>query len=200
MLTFDWPDTLRPASVEWGLIVPQLVGRSSFDGSTTADTMGAPRWAFTITTGARKLSEIPAWEAFIDGLRGSVNRVRAWDWRREAPLGVATGSPVVRVAATGASLELQGWTASTAGILLAGSWFSVNGELKRLRVSMNSDASGRSTAQFEPPLRALAAVSAPLLLAKPTSTFIMVSEPPRWGQQGAKVQSQTLSFEEDLRP
>jgi hypothetical protein len=200
MQTFDWPDSLRPASVDFGLIVPQLIGRSTFDGSAYADTMGAPRWAVTITTGPRKLSEMPAWEALIDRLRGGVNRVRLWDWRREAPLGVATGTPTVRVAGTGASLQLEGWTAGVAGILLAGSYFRVNGELKKLMVSMDSDGSGRCTAQFEPPLRAQAPAGAPLLLAKPTATFVMTSDPPRWGQEGARAKPVTLSFEEDLRP
>ncbi|MFN3303039.1 MAG: hypothetical protein ACK44A_04890 [Roseateles sp.] len=200
MLTFDWPDALRPASVEWQLIVPQLQGRSVFDGSSYAETMGAPRWAFSVTTGPRKLSEVPAWEAFFDRLRGGVNRVRAWDWRREAPLGVATGAPVVRVAGSGASLQLEGWTAGVTGILLAGSWFRVNGELKRLSVSMNSDGFGRSTAQFEPPLRAVAPAGAPLLLVKPTATFVMTSEPPKWRQDGARVGGVQMSFEEDLRP
>lgn len=200
MQTFDWPEALRPASVEWGLIVPQLTGRSSFDGSSYAETMGAPRWAFSITLGPRKLSELPAWEAHIDRLRGAVNRTRAWDWRREAPLGMATGAPAVRVASAGSSLQLQGWTPSVAGILLAGSYFLVNGELKKLTASMNSDADGRSVAQFEPPLRAQAPVAAALTLVKPTATFVMTSEAPRWGQVGAKVKDVTLTFEEDLRP
>lgn len=200
MLTLEWPEALRPASVEWGLIVPQLQGRSAFDGSSYAETMGAPRWAFMVSLGARKLSEIPAWESFIDRLRGSVNRVRVWDWRREAPLGVATGAPVVRVAGTGTSLQLEGWTAGVAGILLAGSYFKVNGELKRLSVSVDSDGAGRCTVQFEPPLRAQAPVGAPLTLVKPTATFVMTSPPPKWRQDGARVGSVQMSFEEDLRP
>lgn len=200
MLTFDWPVALRPASVEFGLIVPQLTGRSSFDGSTYAETMGAPRWALTVTLGPRKLAEMPAWEALVDRLRGRVNRVRAWDWRREEPLGVATGAPTVRVAGMGSSLQLQGWTPNVTGILLAGSYFQVNGELKKLTVSMDSDASGYCTAQFEPPLRAQAPAGSPLILVKPTTTFALSSDPPRWGQTGARVKDVTLNFEEDLRP
>lgn len=200
MQTFDWPDAFRPASVDWGLIVPQLQGRSAFDGSVQTDVMGAPRWAFTVTLGPRKLSELPGIEAFFNRLRGGVNRVRAWDWRRESPLGPATGAPVVRLASAGSCLELQGWAPGVAGILRAGSWFSVNGELKQLSVDMSSDAVGRSTALFEPPLRAAAPAGAPLLLVKPTARFVMTNEPPQWGQDGAKVKNHTLSFEEDLRP
>ena len=90
--------------------------------------------------------------------------------------------------------------ASVAGILKAGDWFSVNGELKQLVVDLDSDSAGRGVATFEPPLRAQAPVNAPLLLVKPTSTYILTSEPPRWGQQGAKVTQQTMTFEEDFRP
>lgn len=200
MQTFDWPTSFRPLSVEFTLIVPQLVARSVFDGSTQADTMGAPRWGFTVTTGAYKLSDLPPIEAFFNRLRGATNRVRAWDWRRESPRGVATGAPTVRVAGGGSTLQTQGWTASVAGILKAGDWFSVNGELKQLVVDLDSDSAGRGVATFEPPLRAQAPVNAPLLLVKPTSTYILTSEPPRWGQQGAKVTQQTMTFEEDFRP
>lgn len=199
-LTFDWPDALRPASVKWELVTPQLMGRSAFDGSVEAETMGAPRWGFSITTGPIRRVDLPAWEAFIGQLSGMVNRVRCWDWRREAPLGVATGTPTVRVAGTGASLAVQGWTASVPGILQAGSYMSINGELKRLSVTIDSDASGRATIAFMPPLRAQAPAGAPLLLTKPTALFIMTSAAPDWEQDGARFPSKTLTFQEDLRP
>lgn len=125
-ITIDWPDELRPAMVDWGLYVPQLMGRSAFDGSVQSNTLGAPRWQFTIETGPLKSELVPQWEAFIDRLRGRVNRVRAHDWRREAPLGVASGTPLVRTSGSGAALETKGWTPNTAGILLAGSYIGVN--------------------------------------------------------------------------
>ena len=202
-ITIDWPEALRPASVEWELVTPQLIGRSAFDGSAEADTLGAARWGFTITTGAMKRSEVPEWEAFIGRLRGMVNRARCWDWRREGPIGVATGAPTVRVATTGfggASLELQGWTAGVAGILRAGSYLGINGELKRLSQTINSDGSGRSTISFEPPLRAPVAAATPVFLVKPTALFIMTSPAPSWKQEGGRVPTQTMSFQEDLRP
>lgn len=197
---FDWPDALRPASVEWALITPQLVGRSAFDGTAQADTLGAPRWAFTITTGAMRRDEAPEWEAHILRLRGMVNRVRCWDWRREAPIGVATGAPVVRVAGLGASLAVEGWTPSVGGILRAGSWMGINGELKLLTESIDSDALGRATIKFEPPLRASVAVGTPLILAKPTAKFMLTTERPSMSQQGARAPGATYSFEEDFAP
>lgn len=197
--TIDWPIALRPATVAWGLHVPQRMGRSTFDGSVQAQTIGPPRWEFTITTGVIRPDEVPAWEAFTDQLDGAVNRVRAWDWRREEPLGPATGTPTVRVAATGGSaLFTEGWTPGVAGILLAGSYFGVgvNGELKRLAATVASDGSGRATLTFRPPLRGTAAVGTPLVLAKPTALFVMTSGKPDFTQEGARTRGATLSFQE----
>lgn len=194
----DWPDTLRPHSVDWGLFVPQMVGRSAFDGSAQATTMGPPRWFFSVDTGAMRRAEVPLWEAFIDRLQGGTNRARAHDWRREAPLGVATGTPLVRVSAAGATLATKGWTPSTAGILLAGSYFGVNGELKRLVLDAASDGSGDATLTFKPPLRAAPAVDLPLTLAMPTALFMLVSERPSMPQQGARFPGTSYSFMEDF--
>ncbi len=196
----DWPEALRPESVDWGLFFPQAEGRSAFDGSTQAGTMGAPRWFFTATTGPMKGSEVPEWEAFIGRLRGKVNRARVWDWRREAPLGVATGTPTVRVAGSGASLALQGWTPNVAGILLAGSYMGINGELKRLSVTVDSDSLGRCTVQFEPPMRFAVGVGVAVELVKPTAKFVMASERPAFSQKGARHAGATFTFEEDVTP
>lgn len=194
--TFDWPDALRPATVSWGLLVPQQIGRSAFDGSVQAQTIGVPRWEFTITTGVVLASELPLWEALTDKLFGAVNRVRVWDWRREAPLGPATGTPNVRVAAAGDELQTQGWTANVTGILKAGSYIGINGELKRLHTDLNSDASGRGTIKFVPPMRAVAPLSTPLVLVKPTALFVMTSGKPDFLQEGARQRGVTLSFQE----
>lgn len=197
---FDWPVALRPASVEWGLFVPQAAGRSTFDGSVQAQTIAAPRWFFSIDTGRLQRLEVPAWEALMDGLRGQVNRVRCWDWRREAPLGVATGAPVLAATATGASAATAGWTPSVAGILLRGSYAGINGELKRVRLDLSSDSAGEGMLFFEPPLRAPAPASTPLLLVKPTATFVRVEPRHSMTQQGAASLGTSYSFMEDWTP
>lgn len=197
--TFDWPPALRPKSVEWqGPIVPQAISRSVFDGGVQAQVLGAPRWAFTITTGVVRLDEVPEWEAFIQRLRGAVNRVRAWDWRREAPLGPATGTPVVRVSALGATLATEGWAPNVSGILRAGSYLGVGGELKRLSAAASSDSLGRATLAFEPPLRAAPTVGSAIVLVKPTAAFYLTTERPAMPQDGSRNTGWTLSFEEDV--
>ena len=196
----DWPDALRPAMVDWGLLVPQLVGRSAFDGSVQANTIGAPRWFFSIDSGPLTAALAPQWEALGDRLRGKINRLRVWDWRREAPIGPATGTPLVRVAGSGATIATKGWTPSVTGILKAGSYMGINGEVKRLSVDLSSDGSGCGTAQFEPPLRATAPVDGAIVLVKPLAKFILTTERPSLSQKGARYPGVSWSFEEDLSP
>jgi len=195
----DWPLALRPRTVEWGLAQSQASGRSAFDNSVQAVTLGAPRWVCSITTGTLRHDEVPAWEALIDQLDGAVNRVRLWDWRREGPLGPATGTPTVRVAALGNTLQTQGWAASVAGLLRAGSYFGlgVGGELKRLVADASSDALGRATLSFRPPLRAMPVVGTALVLVRPTAKFVLTTARPLMQQEGALTRGWTLAFEED---
>ncbi len=193
---YDWPAALRPESVDWAPVVPQVGTRSLTDPAVQTVGISFPRWRVTVSTGAMRASEAPKWEAFINRLRGRIHRARFWDWRREAPLGVATGSPTVRVNATGDTVELQGWTPNVTGILLAGSWMGINGELKQLVADISSDALGRATASFEPPLRATAPAGGAVVLVKPTALFVLQTESPGWEQSGARYPAKTLTFEE----
>lgn len=193
----DWPDHLRPQAVDWPVpVVPQMMARSAFDGSTQAQTLGVPRWGFSAVVGTVSAELAPQWEALFTRLRGMVNRVRVHDWRREAPLGPATGTPTVRVAAAGNTLQTQGWAASVSGILLPGSYLGVNGELKRLVLPASSDSSGWATLTFEPPLRAAPTVGTALVLTKPKALFLMTTPNPGVTQEGARHRGPTVAFEE----
>jgi hypothetical protein len=193
----DWPDHLRPQAVDWPVpVVPQMMARSAFDGSTQAQTLGVPRWGFTAVVGPVSAELAPQWEALFARLRGMVNRVRVHDWRREAPLGPATGTPTVLAAAMGNTLQTQGWAANVPGILLPGSYFSVNNELKRLVLPASSDATGWATLTFEPPLRAAPQVGLPLVLTKPKALFVMTTPNPGVAQEGARHRGPTVAFEE----
>ena len=82
------------------------------------------------------------------------------------------------------------------GLRQIASMVSGNGELKRLSVTISSDALGRALATFEPPLRATAPIGASVELAKPPALFVMTSERPTFTQQGARHTGATLTFEE----
>lgn len=194
----DWPAALRPAVVEWSLITPQRLGRSVLDGTVQAAPLGPPRWAFTVTAGVLRRAEGPLWEAFIFSLRGMKNRARVWDWRREAPLGPAPGTPVLAAAASGTSCLIGGWTPSTF-IMGRGSWLGINGELKQLTNDLTSNGSGQTTATFEPPMRATAPSGTPVVLVKPTSLFVMTTDRAGFSQEGGRApRGNTFTFEESF--
>lgn len=194
----DWPLALRPEVVEWELITPKRGARSVTDGTVQTQPLGPPRWAFTVTPGVLRRDEAPQWEAFIASLSGNTNRTRTWDWRREAPLGPAPGTPVLAAAASGASCSIGGWAPSSY-IMGRGSWLGINGELKLLTNDLTSNASGVTAATFWPPLRATAPAGTPVVLVKPTAVFIMTSDRSGFSQQGGRApRGGTLSFEESF--
>jgi hypothetical protein len=173
-----------------------MLGRSAFNGAVQAITMGAPRWQFTIETGAMRASETPQWEAFITRLGGKVHRARCWDWRRESPLGPGGASPTLQGNATGITATVQGLTANQNPVLRAGSYLGINGELKRLSVDAVSNGSGVATVTFEPPLRATAPGGSAVVLTRPTALFILVNDRFSFSQRGARHTGGSLSFEE----
>lgn len=206
MAVIDWPDTsaMRPESVEWSpSVVPELVGTSAFNQSTQATVMGAGYWVVTVTIGARRRTEVPAWEAFIAQMSETRNRIRFWDWRWEAPRGVATGTPVVSGAnQTGRALVTSGWTSSTAGLLLPGDYVGLTDasgkQLRRVIAQADSNGGGVATLQLDQPVRLSPTNGSAVVLTKPTALFVCTTDKAARGfrQDGARHRGPTLSFTE----
>lgn len=197
-----WPDTpaMRPASVEWSpAVLPEFLSRSAFNQYTQSQVLGAAYYVVKVTIGPRRRSEVPAWEAFIAQFADSRNRVRLWDWRWEAPRGVGTGAPLVAGAGqTGAAIATDGWTPSTAGILLPGDWVGIGAELRRVVAQADSDAGGAATLQLDQPVRTSPADNLVISVVKPTSLFVCTTDKRSRGfiQEGARHRGPTLEFQE----
>lgn len=73
---------------------------------------------------------------------------------------------------SGAGLYTKGWPASTTGLLLAGDWFEINGELKQLTAPVNSNAAGLAYMQFRPGLAGAPADNDPIIVYEPFGRFI----------------------------
>jgi hypothetical protein len=139
--------------------------------------LGGARWTATYTLPAMKRGKAAAWQAFFDRLEGSANAFNAFDPDGKTPRGTATGTPLVSGATqTGSTLAIDGCTASVTGWLMAGDYFSVNGELKRLTADATTNGSGQTTLNFKPALRNSPADDAPLTLTKPTCTMILADD------------------------
>jgi hypothetical protein len=139
--------------------------------------LGGARWIATYTLPPMNRQQAAPWQAFLLSLEGSLNTFYGYDPDAKNPRGIATGTPLVKNGSqTGSSLTTDGWTASQTGIMKAGDYFSVNGELKMMTADANSDGSGNATLTFKPALRASPSDNAVITVSNPTCTMILVDD------------------------
>lgn len=198
MATYAFPD-IAPERLDWHLEVNQQVFRSPLTGAQQVVELTGAAWVIAATFGSLKQAEAATLGAFIARLRGSVNTF-TWHHRgHPTPRGVGTGTPLVAGASqTGASLTTDGWTPSQTGILLAGDFFAVNGELKRLVTDADSDGAGAATLTFEPPLRASPADDAAITVTQPTATFRLLDARQGGARQAGPLTSLSLAAREAI--
>jgi hypothetical protein len=99
---------------------------------------------------------------------------------------------------TGASLAVDGLPVSSAGLLRAGDWIEVNGELKRLVADLNTDAAGAGTMLIEPPLRNSPADNVPVVVRTPMGRFLLSDESVGWSTSPGTFSTIELSLIEDV--
>ena len=76
---------------------------------------------------------------------------------------------------TGSSLEVDGGDASTDGLLKAGDMVEVGGRIHMLTADLNTNSSGEGMLQFIPRLRTAPSDNDPVLLYRPSSSFLMAN-------------------------
>jgi hypothetical protein len=160
--------------MDWGIITNSQTFRSPLSGSVQTLELPGARWRVTLTFNNLKRAERAALKAFLAQLRGPAGRFTLHNFAEPTPQGAATGTPLVNGASqTGASLATDGWTPNITGILKAGDYFAVGGELKIITADASSNGSGQATLEFEPPLRASPADNASITTSQPTATFML---------------------------
>jgi len=151
--------------------------RSPLAGTEQRGELPGAAWVASYTLSPRTRAEIAAVQAFLVALRGQANTFYGYDPAARTPQGTATGTPLVKGGSqTGTSLTTDGWTAGVTGIMKAGDYFSVGGELKMVTADANSDGSGNATISFEPALRNSPADNAPLTVTNPTCTMRLIDD------------------------
>lgn len=78
---------------------------------------------------------------------------------------------------TGSALYVKGLPASTSGLLLPGDYIEINGALKRVTASLDSDAAGRGYLQFNPRLVASPSDNDPIIVNTPMGRFMLAGDP-----------------------
>jgi hypothetical protein len=88
-----------------------------------------------------------------------------------------TTTATTGTAQTGSRLYLKGLPASTSGLLLAGDFFEINGELKQCTASLDSDAAGLGLVQFGPGMAVSPADNDPVIILNPMGRFTFAGDP-----------------------
>jgi len=199
MTTVAWPTLSRaaPSSLEWALISNTQTFASPLNQSVQTLEMPGARWRFSTSFESLSEADAAAMRTFLAKLRGRSNRFTAWPLGVKAVRGVATGTPKVNGAAqTGTSLVTDGWTASTAGILLAGDYIGVNGELKLMVADAASNGAGQAALSFEPPLRASPVDNAAITITRPLATFMLDEDASSWTTRAPSLDSFSIAATE----
>lgn len=140
-------------SIEFGIISNTQVFTSPLTRSTQRVRLSGELWRATYSYPPLKGSDACALKVFMLGLTGLGNEFYALP-ERVVPRGAVTGSPTVKGAGqTGTSLDIDNLPVSTTGVLLAGDYVEVNGELKMIASDVNSNGSGEATITIYPALR-----------------------------------------------
>jgi len=132
------------------------------------------RWVLSASLPAMNRQQMAPWQSFFLQLEGGVNTFYGFDPDGKTPRGAATGTPLVNGASqTGSSLIIDGCTANVTNWMMAGDYFSVNGQLVMVTANANTNGSGQTTLNFKPALRSSPADNAPLTVQNATCTMIL---------------------------
>jgi hypothetical protein len=176
------------SACRFGLETNTQTFTSPLTRATQRALLGGARWTATYTLPAMNNAQAAAWQAFLLSLEGGVNTFYAFDPDRKTPRGAATGTPLVNGGSqTGSSLVTDGWAHSVTGVLKAGDYFGVNGELKMVAADCNSDGSGNATIAFKPALRSSPADNAPLTVTAASCTMVLQDDQQTMWDTGVRI-------------
>lgn len=97
---------------------------------------------------------------------------------------------------SGTQLYVKGFPASATGTLLMGDQFEVDGQIKFLTASADTDASGRTMLQFSPPLRRAVADNTPIIVHKPMGRFMLGGDSSGWSNEPGVFSTAAIDLEE----
>lgn len=147
---------------------------SKFD--KTSQTVSSPTgfWEFELRFKNIRRAQANELFARLWGLRGSTGRFELFDWSQQYADGVG-GSYTILASPDNlpGSVRITGLPVNST-IALGGNYVSINGELKGLLESVNSDHLGRATVVFEPWLRKPVVGGETVNFDQPTGIFKLV--------------------------
>jgi hypothetical protein len=120
-----------------------------------------------------------AWIAFLMSLRGQANAAGFRPWN----------SVVDGISQTGYSINLRGFTAGAAGVLLPGDWLQIGYRLYRTIVAANADGSGKLALSIWPRIRESPADGAAVVLTHTKGLWRLGGNARKWSISSAETWS-----------
>jgi hypothetical protein len=211
MTTYAWPfkPGFVPEQMNWGAENRTLSTESILSGAIQTTGVPGKRWKVGMNIPATSYKDRlvrMALEGFLDRLGGKEHRVTLWHMGRKGvggygyPMGTINQTGVtVNVDASqfASSLTLAGCGANT--LLMPGDLFSVGDQLIMNPAVAQASAGGIMVLPVITRLRAALSAGAPVLLVRPTATFVLDSNSWTSGYSVGANQGLGLDFTEVFR-
>jgi len=181
MTVIAWPAVRPPDSVAYELMPTQSRQISPLTGAEQVVTTGPSRWKIDLRWSDVPPRDMGLLRGWVAHMEGGVNTCYVPIFERA---GVGGTGAVNGGSQTGHQLISDGW-APSAAVLLAGDFFSVNGELKCCTEDANTNGAGSATLRFSPALLDYPANNDPITADPATGLFRLSSatlnSTPVWG-------------------
>ena len=155
-MTITYPLTVPPYVKDWRFSYEISTSKTTnpFNFREKILTHGGDRWLLQFQYESLTREKSAEVEAFLMSLRGEEGTFVFGDLSAVTPLGIGTGTPLVKGASqTGYSLLIDGLTPSTTNILKAGDWLQIDNSLYKNLTNVNSNGSGEATLDIAPRLK-----------------------------------------------
>lgn len=208
-MIFDWPfkTGFLPEQMNWGAQARTISTESILSGAIQTSGVPGKRWKVSMILPAKSFNDRSVRkevEGFLDRLNGKEHRVALWHLGRKGIDG-EYGHPAGTINQTGVTVHTTvGQFSSTialAGcganaVLKAGDMFSVNGQLLMNPEDATADGAGVIELPLIARLRIEAGATTPVVLKRPTATFILDDNTWTSGYSIGQNQPLGLSFTE----
>jgi len=196
----DYPNIPTPDAESWSLRFNTQAFTSDLTGASQTVDMPGSKWEASVTYSSRMGRSSRILQAFIAGLRGKAGRF--WftptDWE---PYGNPQGAGKLAVNANSGSSEIvtNGWNANVFELFVAGDYFEMSGELKKLLNTPSSDSNGNATLFFTPPLRLATNSGAVIRYNEPRCLMMLKDdEQAKWSISAPVIYASSYDFVEAI--
>lgn len=204
MTDYVWPDDLVPFAQSFYLQPHTGGSESPFDRSTKVYGLSAPRWVCSMSFrggywGTKDQEAFgPRLDAFLAKLKGRLNRVAIYDFRRSKMRSRGWNLSAGNLAASPGATSMTITGLKPGVTVFEGDYIGGDGRPHIITDRVVANGSGQALVSFQPPLSAAVGLDA-AVFGNPTGLFRLTDDDA--GQNGVEVGesiNMTLNFVEDL--